>query len=180
MWMRLLGQVEGSVLWLLRSNPWTEGNLTREASVRGIDPARLVFAPDLPHHEHLGRMTHADLFLDSFAVNAHTTASDALWAGLPVLTLAGRQFLSRVAASLVCAAGVPDLATSSAEEYEARALALATDADTLAQVRHSLAAGRTDAPLFRSAPYARQLEAAFAAMHERNVAGLAPDHMTFG
>ncbi|WP_161981621.1 tetratricopeptide repeat protein [Aurantiacibacter suaedae] len=177
-WMRLLGEIEGSVLWLLRSNQWAEGNLAREAAERGIDPARIVFAPDLPHNEHLGRLTHADLFLDSFAVNAHTSASDALWAGLPVLTMAGRQFLSRVAASLVTAAGVPDLATSDAAEYEAKALELATDAEAMAQIRQQLAAGRTQAPLFRSAPYARQLEAAFAGMHQRQVAGLAPDHMT--
>ena len=177
-WMRLLGKVEGSVLWLLRSNQWSEDNLKREAADRGIDPARIVFAADLPHNEHLGRLTHADLFLDSFAVNAHTSASDALWAGLPVLTLAGRQFLSRVAASLVSAAGVPKLATSDAAEYEAKALELATNPSALAKVRQMLAVGRAQAPLFRSAPYARQLEAAFTEMHERQAAGLEPDHLT--
>ena len=178
LWMRLLTEVKGSVLWLLRSNQWAEDNLAREAADRGVDPARIVFAPDLPHSEHLGRLSHADLFLDSFAVNAHTSASDALWAGLPVLTLAGRQFPARVAASLVHAVGLADLAATDLEDYRAKAIALATDAAMLAQVRAALVQGREKSPLFRSAQYARQLESAFAAMHERRLAGLAPDHLT--
>lgn len=175
-WMRLLGKVEGSVLWLFRGNRWAEANLTREAEARGIDPSRLVFAPWMPHREHLGRLSLGDLFLDNFAVNAHTTASDALWAGLPVLTMPGRQFVARVAASLVHAVGLPELAVGSETEYEAMALDLASHPDKLQDVRQRLAKGRTNAPLFRTADYTRRLESAFEAMHGRRLQGLAPDH----
>jgi len=177
-WMWLLTQVEGSVLWLLRSNRWAEDNLAREAAARGVDPARLVYAEPLDHNRHLGRLAHADLFLDSFAVNAHTSASDALWAGLPVLTLAGRQFPARVAASLVHAVGLPELAATSEAEYEAKALELAISSERHREVRRSLAEGRKNAPLFRSADYARKLEAAFTGMHERRLAGLEPEHFS--
>lgn len=173
-WMRLLARVEGSVLWLLRSNPLAEASLRREAEERGIDPQRLVFAPVLPHHEHLGRLRHADLFLDTFNVNAHTTASDALWAGLPVLTKAGRQFAARVCASLVTAAGLPELVTTSEAAYEEIALRLATEPQLLGRLRERLAAGRGSCALFATRSYTRQLEAAFAAMHARRLAGLAP------
>ncbi len=175
-WMRLLGAVEGSVLWLLRSNPGAEQNLRREAAARGIDPARLVFAESVPHGEHLGRLALADLFLDTFAVNAHTTASDALWGGLPVLTMAGRQFAARVAASLVHAVGLPALAAPDRDAYEAAALALARDPDALGTLRDRLAANRLTAPLFRTAVYTRRVEAAFEEMHRRRLAGLLPDH----
>lgn len=173
-WMRLLARVEGSVLWLLRSNDWAAANLRREAEARGIDPARLVFAPNLPHSQHLGRLRHADLFLDTFNVNAHTTASDALWAGLPVLTRAGRQFAARVCASLVHAVGLPELVTTSADEYETRALEMATEPGRLAKLRERLAANRLTHPLFDTAGYTRRLEAAYEAIHQRQIAGLAP------
>lgn len=179
-WMRLLGKVEGSVLWLLRTNRWAEANLRREAEARGVDPARLVFAPWMPHREHLGRLGLADLFLDSFAVNAHTTASDALWAGVPVLTIPGRQFVARVAASLVHAAGLPELAAASEAEYEALALDLASNPERMKEVRGRLAQGRTSAPLFRTADYTRRLENAFATMHERRLCGLAAEHFDIG
>jgi predicted O-linked N-acetylglucosamine transferase (SPINDLY family) len=179
-WMRLLARVDGSVLWLLRSNRWAEGNLAREAAARGVDPARLVFAEPMEHNRHLGRLAHADLFLDCLAVNAHTSASDALWAGLPVLTVAGRQFPARVAASLLHAIGLPELATTSEAGYEAKALELATCADRLDDVRHRLAEGRKNGPLFRSADYARKLEAAFTTMHERRLGGLGPEHFAIG
>src|SRR5262249_7797004 len=130
-WMRLLGQVEGSVLWLLRTNVRAETNLRREAEKRGIDPGRLVFANQLPQAEHLARHALPALFLDPSTVTAHPTASDALWAGLPLLTKAGRGFAARVAASLLNAVGLPELITTSAEAYEALALALATDAEKL-------------------------------------------------
>ena len=107
--MRLLGRVEGSVLWLIASNRWAETALRAAAADHGVAPERLVFAPKLPHAEHLARHVHADLFLDTFNVNAHTTASDALWAGLPVVTLAGRQFAARVGASLLRARGYLDV-----------------------------------------------------------------------
>ena len=159
-WMRLLGRVDGSVLWLLRSNEWAEANLRREARARGIDPDRLVFAGKLPHGEHLARHAHADLFLDTFNVNAHTTASDALWAGLPIVTRAGRQFAARVAASLLAAVGLPELIAGTDEAYEALALDLATDPDRLAAIRAKLAANRLSQPLFDTVGYTRDFEAA--------------------
>nr|WP_086493562.1 tetratricopeptide repeat protein [Novosphingobium panipatense] len=175
-WMRLLGQVDGSVLWLLRSNRWAEDNLRREAMARGIDPARLVFSAGVPHGEHLGRLALADLFLDTFAVGAHTTASDALWSGLPVLTMTGHQFAARVATSLVHAVGLPELAVPDRNSYEATALALAHDPRGLRDLRERLAAHRLTSPLFRTADYTRGVEAAFEQMHRRRLAGLSPDH----
>jgi protein O-GlcNAc transferase len=173
-WMRLLDKVPGSVLWLLRSNEWAEANLRREATMRGIDPARLVFAAPLPHTEHLGRLHHADLFLDTFNVNAHTTASDALWGGLPVLTLAGRQFAARVCASLVKAVGLPELVTDTEGDYEACAMLLATKPDLLRGYRELLAANRSKSRLFDTVGYTRRLEAMFVTVHDRQVAQLAP------
>lgn len=179
-WMRLLGEVEGSVLWLLRSNAWAEGNLRREAEARGVAPERLVFADRLPNAEHLARLRHADLFLDTFAFNAHTTASDALWAGLPVLTKAGRQFAARVGASLLTAIGLADLIAADDAEYEAKALELARDPLLLAGLRARLATNRATHPLFDTNAYARHLEAAYTAVHQRRLAGLPPDHVTIG
>ena len=117
-WMRLLHQVEGSVLWLLGDNEGAERNLRKEAQQRGIDPSRLVFAGRLPFDEHLARHRLADLFLDTLPYNARTTASDALWAGLPVLTCEGEAFAGRVAASLLHAVGLPELVTRNLEEYQ--------------------------------------------------------------
>ena len=176
-WMRLLRQVDGSVLWLLRSNEWAEANLRVRAAEHGIAPERLVFAPRLPHAEHLARHAHADLFLDCFAVNAHTTASDALWAGLPMVTLAGRQFAARVAASLLSAAGLPDLIAYTPEAYEALILALATEPARLAEAKARLAANRLAAPLFDTAAYTRHLEQGFAEAHRRHVEGRQPDEI---
>jgi predicted O-linked N-acetylglucosamine transferase (SPINDLY family) len=170
-WMRLLARVEGSVLWLLRSNPWAEAALRARAAEHGIAPDRLVFAPPLPQAEHLARHAHADLFVDCFAVNAHTTASDALWAGLPVVTLAGHQFAARVAASLLTAVGLPHLITETPEAYEALILDLATDTERLAEVKARLAANRESAALFDTRGYARALEQGFAEAHRRFVDG---------
>jgi protein O-GlcNAc transferase len=124
-WMRLLRKVDGSVLWLLRANAAAEENLRREAAARGVDPMRLVFAEQIVLSEHLARHRLADLFLDTLPYNAHTTASDALWAGLPVLACLGNSFAGRVAASLNHAVGLPELVTQSLDEYEALALQLA-------------------------------------------------------
>lgn len=172
-WMRLLGKVEGSVLWLFRSNHWAEANLRRAAASRGIDPNRLVFANKLPHAEHLARHKHADLFLDTFNVNAHTTASDALWAGLPVVTKIGRQLAARVSASLIGAVGLPELIAETEEDYEALILELATNPDRLAAIRAKLAENRLTQPLFDSASYTRNLETAFEAIQ-----GQAPATLT--
>ncbi len=147
-WMRILSGVEGSVLWLVQSTPSMMENLRNEAQRRGIDPSRLVFAPRMPVDEHLARHRQADLFLDTLPFNAHTTASDALWAGLPVLTRIGEAFPGRVAASLLTAIGLPELVTRSSEDYEARAIQLALEPATLAGIKSKLAANRLTTPLF--------------------------------
>ena len=169
-WMRLLQSVPGSVLWLLKGSAAAEQNLRREAEARGIAPARLSFATRIPLDEHLARHRLADLFLDTFPYNAHTTASDALWAGLPIVTFAGRAFHARVAGSLLHAIGLPDLVTSSLEEYEALAFSLATEPDRLAEVRGRLAHNRLTMPAFDIDRYRRNLEAAYdemIAIHRR-------------
>jgi len=160
-WMRILDRVPGSVLWLFRSHPEVEVNLRREAERRGVEPARLVFADKLPKAEHLARHRHADLFLDTLRVNAHTTASDALWAGVPVLTAPGETFQARVAASLLHAVGLPELVVPDLVAYEETAVRLATVPDELAALRQRLADNRLSCPLFDTARYARHLERAF-------------------
>jgi predicted O-linked N-acetylglucosamine transferase (SPINDLY family) len=165
-WMRLLRSIPGSVLWLLRESVATEGNLQREAKGRGIDPARLVFADRLPVADHLARHRLADLFLDTLPYNAHTTASDALWAGLPVLTCQGTAFAARVASSLLNAVGLPELVTQNLADYEALALRLATDAAMLRDLRERLARNRLTHPLFDAKRFCRHMEAAYATMWE--------------
>jgi predicted O-linked N-acetylglucosamine transferase (SPINDLY family) len=160
-WMRLLSRVEGSVLWLLEDNAWAAANLRREAAQRGVAPDRLVFASRVTAAEHIARQTCADLFLDTFNVNAHTTASEALWAGLPVLTKLGESFAARVAGSLLHAVGLPELVADTAEAYETMALALATDPARLRDIRARLAANRASASLFDTARFTRDLEALF-------------------
>ncbi|HTI85625.1 MAG TPA: tetratricopeptide repeat protein, partial [Alphaproteobacteria bacterium] len=147
-WMRILGHVDGSVLWLLEGNDAVAGNLRREAAARGIDPARMVFAPRVPPIDHLARHRLADLFLDTLPYNAHTTASDALWMGLPVLTATGATFAGRVATSLLAAAGLPELAMPSLDAYEDEAVRLARDPAALGAIKMRLAANRTRCPLF--------------------------------
>jgi len=161
LWMRLLSQVEGSVLWLRQSAEATE-NLRRAASGAGIDPARLVFAPTAPMDVHLARHALADLFLDTAPYNAHATACDALWGGLPVLTCRGNAYAARVAASLLTAIGLPELITETIEDYEATALALARDPARLRALRDRLAANRTTAPLFNARKFTRDFEALIA------------------
>jgi predicted O-linked N-acetylglucosamine transferase (SPINDLY family) len=160
-WMRLLGKVENSVLWLLKSNKWAEPNLKREAEARGISAERLIFAEKVPQAEHLARQKLADLFLDTFNCNAHTTTSDALWAGLPVVTKLGEGFAARVAGSLLAAVGLPELITESEEAYEALALMLATDSKQLGQFKLKLDRNRLTQPLFDSEMYTRHLEAGY-------------------
>ncbi|MEK9968020.1 MAG: tetratricopeptide repeat protein [Ferrovibrio sp.] len=173
-WMRLLQLVPGSVLWLLESSTGISGMLRREAQQRGVAPERLVFAPRMPSSEHLARHRMADLFLDTFHYNAHTTASDALWAGLPVLTRIGNTFASRVAASLLRAAGLPELVTDSIEAYEALALALARDPARLQAIRTRIAEQRDTCALFDTPRFARGIEAAYRAMWQRHTGGKPP------
>jgi predicted O-linked N-acetylglucosamine transferase (SPINDLY family) len=166
--------VPGSVLWLLEGNTIAPSNLRREAAARGIAPERLIFAPrrDLPAH--LARHRYADLFLDTLPVNAHTTASDALWAGLPVVTCAGTSFAGRVAASLLGAAGLGELVTQSLDDYEALALSLAREPDRLAALRAKLVATRATSALFDTRRYCANLESAYVAMWQRHERGDAP------
>jgi predicted O-linked N-acetylglucosamine transferase (SPINDLY family) len=175
-WMRLLQNVDGSVLWIPQGDPAAISNLRRQAAAGGVAPQRLIFAryEKLPE-DHLARQRLADLFLDTLPYNAHSTANDALWAGLPVLTCRGKAFPGRVAASLLHAIGLPELVTSSLPEYEARALALARDPRLLGTIREKLARNRETAPLFDIVRFTRDLESAYAAMRERQRAGLAPE-----
>ena len=173
-WADLLAAVPGSVLWLLGGDPVIEANLRAEAARRGLDPDRLIFAPKRALPEHLARHRLADLFLDTLPYNAHTTASDALWAGLPLVTCAGRSFAARVAASLLGAVGLPELATSSLEAYRDLALALARDPDRLGALRDKLTANLATAPLFDTDRTRRQVEMAFEVAWRRRLAGLEP------
>lgn len=176
-WMRILAHVPGSVLWLIEDNALASNNLRKEAAARGIDPARLVLAARMEPDEHLARHRCADLFLDTLPYNAHTTASDALWAGLPLLTCGGGTFTGRVAASLLTNIGLPDLIASSQEDYERLAVAFATQPDRLNALRQKLDANRLTAPLFDTERFTRHLEQAYAAMHARRKAGQRPDHI---
>ena len=173
-WMRLLAQVPGSVLWLLGATHWAEENLRREAQHSGIAPERLIFAPRTSFADHLARHRHADLFLDTVPVNAHTTASDALWAGVPLVTCAGRSMASRVAGSLLSAAGLPELVTYDLVSYERLALQLARSPERLAALQAALARTRAEGPLFDAARKTRQIEAAFTRMWEIACRGEAP------
>ena len=176
-WMRLLKQVDGSVLWLLRDNPTAVRNLRREAAARDVNAERLVFADRMPVADHLARHRAADLFVDTFPCNAHTTASDALWAGLPVLTLMGESFAGRVAASLLKAIGLPELIATSQEQYEALAVELATNSERLGRIRRKLERNRLTTPLFDTGMFTNHIEAAYAQMYERYQADLPPDHV---
>ncbi|MGA2777296.1 MAG: tetratricopeptide repeat protein [Steroidobacteraceae bacterium] len=176
-WMRILGRIDGSVLWLLEDNPSASSNLRREAAKRGVNPQRLVFAKRAPLPDHLARQRAADLFIDTLPYNAHTTASDALWAELPVLTMRGESFAGRVGASLLMAAGLPDLVTSSWEQYEHTAVALAGDATRLADIRRRLAGDRQSAPLFDVQLFTKHLEQAYRQIYERYHRDAGPEHI---
>jgi predicted O-linked N-acetylglucosamine transferase (SPINDLY family) len=173
-WMRLLRKVEGSVLWLLETHGAATGNLKAEAERRGVAADRLIFAERAPLADHLARHRLADLALDTLPYNAHTTASDALWTGLPFVTLRGRCFAARVGASLLRAMDLPELVTGNLEAYEACALQLAMDRSALAAVKAKLLAHRESTPLFDTARFARDLETAYATMWERTQRGLRP------
>jgi predicted O-linked N-acetylglucosamine transferase (SPINDLY family) len=174
-WCRLLNAVPGSVLWLLECSPQARNNLLKAAQAQGIEAARIVFAKPLPLADHLGRLRNADLVLDTLPYNAHTTASDALWAGVPIVTCPGETFASRVAASLCHAAGLVETVVGSLADYEALALRLARDPDRLRALRERLQVEGKDASLFDSARYAAHLEDLFERMHARALEGQAPE-----
>jgi predicted O-linked N-acetylglucosamine transferase (SPINDLY family) len=163
-WMRLLQSEKGSVLWLLRDTNKAETNLRREATARGIDPRRIVFAPRVRLPDHLARHQLADLFLDTLPCNAHTTTMDALWMGLPVLTCLGKAFPGRVAGSMLKAGGLPELVATSMADYEAVALDLATKPERLGAIRSKVREARDSAPLFDTDRLRRSLEAAYTQM----------------
>jgi protein O-GlcNAc transferase len=176
-WLRLLQAVERSVLWLLQPEDIAMRALVAKATSRGIDPARLVFAPMVEPAEHLARLACADLALDCFPYGSHTTASDTLWAGVPLVGLAGDTFASRVSASILTAAGLPDLITYSLADYYNLALRVAGDPGALAGLRARVKDLRTRGPLFDTRLFTRDLERALAAAWERHCAGLAPAHI---
>jgi predicted O-linked N-acetylglucosamine transferase (SPINDLY family) len=177
-WMRLLRDLDGSVLWLADGGEAVRANLRREALARGVSGERLVFAPRQPRvAEHLARYRLADLFLDTLPFGAHATASDALWAGVPLLTCCGGAFAARVAASLLVTLGLPELVTNSLADYEARARELATDPARLHQCRARLGAARSSAPLFDTQRYCRHLERAYRMMRQRCERGQGPAHL---
>jgi protein O-GlcNAc transferase len=163
-WMRLLRAIPGSVLWVLRDNVTVENNMRREAAARGVDAGRLVFAETLPLADHLARHRLADLFVDTLPVNAHTTASDALWAGLPLVTCCGQAFASRVASSLLHAVGLPELVTHDLAQYEQMALRLAREPALLASLRERLRTNRSTCPLFDTERFRKHIEAAYTTM----------------
>ena len=170
-WMRVLQRVAGSVLWLLDDvAPFAE-NVSRHANSHGVDPQRILFAPELPEDRHLARLSLADLFLDGLPYTAHTTGSDALWAGVPVLTRRGTTFPGRVGASLLSAAGLPDLVTESLEEYENLAVKLANDPQALAAVKARMT---RNCPLFDTDLFRRNIETAYSRMWEMWLAGESP------
>jgi predicted O-linked N-acetylglucosamine transferase (SPINDLY family) len=173
-WMRLLHKVDGSVLWLVGGKGAVETNLRREAAARGINLARLIFAPRLKYPEHLARYGLADLFLDTLPFNAGTTASDALWGGLPVLTCSGRAFAARMAGSLLRAIGLGELITHTMEEYEALALKLAQNEKMLFEIKEKLKRNRETYPLFDTDRFRRHIEAAYVTMWERYQRGELP------
>ena len=176
-WARILHGAPHAVLWLLAWNEPAERHLRAELLRRGIDGARVIFAPKATVPDHVARLRHADLFLDTWPCNAHTTASEALWAGVPVLTFPGATFASRVAASLARATHTGELVCNTVDTYVAKALALAGDAPSLRAIQHQLQARRLELPLFDSRATTQALEALYVRMHERHQAGLAPDHL---
>jgi protein O-GlcNAc transferase len=174
-WMRLLKATPGSVLWLSEANATAQTNLRREAEQGGVAAQRLIFAPRLPDvADHLARQRQANLFLDTLPYNAHTTACDALWAGVPLMTCLGTTFVGRVAASLLKAVGLAELITQSLNDYEALALKLAHDPASMTALRDKLARNKTSFPLFDTARTTRQIEAAYTMMCQRYQKGETP------
>lgn len=166
LWCRLLSAAPRSLLWLLQPNPTAQANLLREAAARGIGAERIVFAPKLPMEEHLARLQLADLALDTYPVTSHTTASDALWVGVPLVTLIGPTFVSRVVASIVRAAGIPELVTESVEDYYRVALELAAKPARLKKIKAKLAKDRLSCPLFDAKRFTQDLESMYKRMWE--------------
>jgi len=176
-WCQILQRVPNAVLWLLMWNKDAPAALRREAQARGVDPQRIVFAANIAQEEHLNRIGCADLFLDTWPCNAHTTASDALWAGVPIVTHIGRTFASRVAGSLLQAVGVSDLVCPSVQAYEELVVGLAGDAARRSVLRGQIESARLTSPLFDGALVAKGIESLYERMWERALADLPPVHL---
>jgi predicted O-linked N-acetylglucosamine transferase (SPINDLY family) len=176
-WMRIIKSIDGSVLWLLGDNENAITNLKNEAVARGVDANRLLFAKRIPIEDHLARHEFADLFLDTFPYNAHTTASDALWAGLPVITMMGESFASRVAASLLSALEMPELITNMRQDYESLAIELAANPNKLLAIRKKLEIKKKTSAVFDGAMFAKNLENAYEQIYSRYQSGLLPNHI---
>jgi predicted O-linked N-acetylglucosamine transferase (SPINDLY family) len=176
-WCRLLHRLPNAVLWLHSWNQQSPEALKREAVTRGIDPSRLIFAPTMVQQPHLDRIGCADLYLDTWPCNGHTTVSDMLWAGVPVVTWTGQTFASRVAGSLLKAVGVPDTVCNNVEAYEAKVMELALDTPQRESLRDRVRAARLTSPLFSGERVARNIEALYERMWERALAGLPPEHL---
>jgi predicted O-linked N-acetylglucosamine transferase (SPINDLY family) len=170
--------VDGSVLWLLESNKWVKPNLLKEASARGVGTERLVFAKRTSHEKYLAQFRQANLFLDTFTYNAGATASNALWAGLPVLTKLGKGYTARMAGSLLASIGLPELIKATEADYEELALELATNPQRLAAIKQKLAANRLFKPLFNTELFTKHLEDGYQQAYQRYFDGLEPDMIT--
>jgi len=173
-WMRLLQSVDGSVLWLLESNKWVKGNLLKEANARGVPSERLVFAQQVPHEQYLAQFRQADLYLDTFTYNAGATASNALWAGLPVLTKLGKGYTARMAGSLLASIGLSELITDTKTQYEELAFKLATNPERLASIKQKLAANRLSKPLFNTELFTKYLEDGYQRAYQQYFDGKEP------
>ena len=178
LWMNILKRVENSVLWLFEDNEFISNNLKREAENNGVSFDRIIFAKRLSQQDHLARHRQADLFLDTLPYNAHTTASDALWCGIPVITLMGNSFPARVAGSLLNAVGLPELITQSPEEYEELAVKLANNPDLLKKIKNKLETNRLQMPLFNTELFCKHLESAYKKVYERYLSNLNPEHLS--
>jgi predicted O-linked N-acetylglucosamine transferase (SPINDLY family) len=176
-WARILQAVEGSVLIIFANNDLSKVNLTKEIKRRGVDSDRLIFGDSLSRPEYLARFRVADLFLDTQPYNAGTTASDALKMGLPMLTLKGEAYQARMGASIVSALNLPELITTSSEEYESLAIELATNPEKMKAIKDKLASNLSTAPLFDTKLFTKNLESAYTEMYERYHKGLEPDHI---
>ena len=176
-WTKILNNVQGSVLWLLEDNPYSRENILKEALARGLSHNRIIFGKRMEHSEHLARHQLADLSLDTLPYNAHTTSSDSLRVGVPVLTLAGKSFASRVGASLLNAVGLPELTTHSYEDYESLAIKLAIDSEMFLQIREKLRKNLETEPLFNTTLYTRNLESSFEKIYQRLCSNLPPEHI---
>lgn len=177
-WMRIMQRTPGSVLWTFKATGEAENNLRAEAQKRGVDPARLIFASYMPQEEHLARMSCADLFLDTLPCNAHTTASDALWAGLPLITSPGPTFAGRVASSILYNMDLPELVLPTLQDYEDMAVKLVENPELLADLRQKIAQNRQKAPLFDTPLFTRNIEKLYRVMYERAQAGMPPQRLT--